>query len=215
MKKSFLIAFIASVFALPVAAEDVGGGVDISANVGLSTDYIWRGVSQTGGHPAVSGGFDVGHESGLYVGNWNSNVNLGDSSLEMDFYGGLSNSLFGSGVNYDVGAIGYVYPGEDDLNFYEIYAGLSTEIGAVAPAAKAYYDPDNQNYYVDSKLDISLPAAVTLTGHYGATIPDNGGYVNDYLVGVSRPFFGVDVGVMYTDSEADKGRVVGTISKSF
>lgn len=219
MKKLILSTFITSLVSFPALAEDVGNGFDVSANTALSTDYIWRGVSQTGGHPAISGGFDVAHSSGLYIGTWGSNVDFDDStSLELDVYGGFSNALFNTGVTYDVGAIGYIYPGEI-YDFVELYAGLSTDIGSVTPAAKVYYNLDtdayNEDFYVDSSLDVSLPADVTLSGHYGATIKHEGDYANDYLVGVSRPFFGLDFGVMYTYSDDDTGRVVGTVSKSF
>lgn len=220
MKKLILPILIASFLSLPALAKDVGHGFDVSANAALSTDYIWRGYSQTGGHPAISGGFDVAHSSGLYIGTWGSNVDFDDStSLELDAYGGVSNELFNSGVSYDVGAIGYIYPGED-YDFYEIYAGLSAEIDRFAPSAKVYYDPDNQNTYVDGTIDVSLPAEFTVTGHYGAYLyDDRDDHVNDYLVGVSRPVFGLDLGLAYTYSdgyaEDDKGRVVLSVSKAF
>src|SRR5262249_56877167 len=67
----------------------------LSANVGLFSQYVFRGISQTNEKPAVQGGFDVGHKSGFYVGTWASNISwLSDANpdvsapIEWDFYGG-------------------------------------------------------------------------------------------------------------------------------
>lgn len=89
----------------------------LSANVGFTTDYVFRGISQTSGNPAIQGGIDYGHSSGLYAGIWGSNVSwitdfgaTGSASLELDTYFGFRNSL-ASEFSYDVGFIRYNYPG--------------------------------------------------------------------------------------------------------
>jgi uncharacterized protein (TIGR02001 family) len=76
----------------------------LTANIGLFSEYIFRGISQTGGKPAVQGGFDYAHASGFYAGTWASNISwLEDfqaynrSSLEWDFYGGYKNTVPGTG----------------------------------------------------------------------------------------------------------------------
>jgi uncharacterized protein (TIGR02001 family) len=77
------------------------------------SSYRFRGIDQTYGQPALQGGIDYSHESGIYVGNWNSNVNSGagfaEGNLEMDFYGGWKKSFGDFGL--DLGAIYYYYPG--------------------------------------------------------------------------------------------------------
>ena len=90
----------------------------LTANVGLFSNYIFRGISQTGGKPALQGGFDYAHASGFYAGTWASNVSwLEDfgvysrSSLEWDFYGGYKSSFGDSDFFYDVGTLYYYYPG--------------------------------------------------------------------------------------------------------
>ncbi|MDP1996951.1 MAG: TorF family putative porin [Gallionella sp.] len=107
-----------------------------SANVGFTTDYIFRGISQTSGNPAVQGGIDFAHASGLYAGIWGSNVswisdfNAGvSSSLELDTYFGFRNSL-ADDFGYDVGFIRYNYPasnypaGATKADTDEIYGAL-------------------------------------------------------------------------------------------
>src|SRR5690349_16986418 len=107
-----------------------------TANVGLFSEYIFRGISQTGGKPAVQGGFDYAHASGFYAGTWASNISwLEDfgaydrSSLEWDFYGGFKNNFADSDFFYDVGVYGYVYPGKRNpgvanVDTWELYGAL-------------------------------------------------------------------------------------------
>jgi uncharacterized protein (TIGR02001 family) len=87
----------------------------VTGNMTLVSDYRFRGISQTLGHPAIQGGFDYAHASGLYLGNWNSNVSSAagypGGNIEMDFYGGYKKAFGDLGL--DVGAIYYYYPGSD------------------------------------------------------------------------------------------------------
>ena len=84
----------------------------VTGNLSLASDYRFRGISQTNKQPAISGGFDVAHSSGFYIGNWNSNIDsdfFQGANIEMDFYGGYKGTLADFG--YDLGAIYYYYPG--------------------------------------------------------------------------------------------------------
>jgi len=87
----------------------------VAGNMTLVSEYRFRGIDQTFGKPAIQGGFDYSHASGIYLGNWNSNVNQGagyvGGNLEMDFYGGYKKAFGDFGL--DVGAIYYYYPGSD------------------------------------------------------------------------------------------------------
>ena len=99
---------------------------DISTNVAIATDYMYRGGSQTTEQPAISGGFDYGHSSGVYAGVWASNVDFGNSAnIEIDYYGGIAGEL-SNGIGWDVGGLYYSYPGvkssDDvggDFDFFE------------------------------------------------------------------------------------------------
>src|SRR5436309_11817709 len=85
----------------------------VTGNLTLASEYRFRGIDQTFGKPAIQGGFDYSHASGVYLGNWNSNVSQGagypNGNIEMDFYGGWQKALGDFGL--DVGAIYYYYPG--------------------------------------------------------------------------------------------------------
>jgi uncharacterized protein (TIGR02001 family) len=89
----------------------------VTANVGLFSQYVFRGLTQTNEKPAVQGGLDYSHASGAYAGTWLSNVswfsdtNAGNSaSLEWDLYGGFKKT-WGNGLTTDIGYLRYEYPG--------------------------------------------------------------------------------------------------------
>lgn len=116
------LILLAAAASLPALAGD--SPHSFSANVGVTTDYIFRGVTQTQHDPAVSGGVDYSHASGFYAGTWlstqswvetNGSAVAGDayktdSALEVDLYAGYKGSL--GDLGYDVGAIHYYYPGD-------------------------------------------------------------------------------------------------------
>ena len=58
-----------------------GAAADITGNVGLTTDYVFRGISQTDEKPAIQGGLDYAHSSGAYAGVWASNVDFNDGDV--------------------------------------------------------------------------------------------------------------------------------------
>jgi uncharacterized protein (TIGR02001 family) len=109
----------------------------LSFNVGVVSNYIFRGVSQTHGKPSIQAGVDYLHSSGLYVGAWTSWITwvkdfTGKGSIEVDVYGGFKNSFGGGDWNYDVGYITYNYPGKGSAiptvlanpNTQELYAAF-------------------------------------------------------------------------------------------
>ncbi|WP_275100372.1 TorF family putative porin [Sedimenticola hydrogenitrophicus] len=188
----------------------------ISGNVALTSDYVWRGTSQTDNGPAIQGGFDYAHASGFYVGVWGSNVDFkSDANVELDLYGGYSTEL-GNGLGVDVGVIHYDYPSESNLNFEEVYLGLSYDF----LSAKVSHDPDNDNTYWEAGADFALPQDFSLGLHVGYTDPDAGNEVTDWKVAVGKSAFGVDFELAYTDTDSDNnsladGRGIFTVSKSF
>lgn len=116
---------IALVAAMPLAAS-----AQLTGNLGLTTNYKYRGQDQDASKvkavkPAVQGGLDYAFgESGWYVGNWNSSVDwLTGNSIEMDVYGGYK---FKAGaVDLDLGALTYLYPGNTSGNTTELYGAAT------------------------------------------------------------------------------------------
>jgi len=125
---------------LHVLAEDspeAKSDYSVNYNIGLFSQYIFRGYTQTHNDPALQGGVDIEHSSGFYLGAWGSNVTwLDDSnaydnggSLEIDLYGGYAGELGDTGISYDLGILQYIYPGEvaegfSKANTTEVHVGL-------------------------------------------------------------------------------------------
>ena len=104
----------------------------LSFNAAATSDYRYRGISQSRLNPAVSGGLDFAHKSGLYVGAWASSIKWikdfgGDAGMELDVYGGYKGAI-NDAVSYDVGVLTYVYPSNrlnPSANTTEVYGALS------------------------------------------------------------------------------------------
>ena len=122
-----------------------------TANVLIGSEYIFRGIAQTGGRPTVQGGFDLAHSSGFYAGTWASNISwLEDfglynrSSMEWDFYAGFKKNFGDTDWFYDVGTLYYYYPGSRydgvyNVDTWEIYGALGWKWASVklrAPPAE-------------------------------------------------------------------------------
>ena len=145
MRWACFLSGLLALAALSARAQDppAASGNTLTANVGVASQYIFRGLTQTNGKPAIQGGADYAHASGFYLGTWMSNIswyteqNAGSVSapvalsapgavgapyvpnktnsahLEWDFYGGYKNQFAGN-WSYDLGAIRYLYPGTFD-----------------------------------------------------------------------------------------------------
>ncbi|MCK0129138.1 TorF family putative porin [Erythrobacter sp. F6033] len=160
--------------------EDEESPLTFSANIAMATEYRFRGVALTDGNFAVQGGFDVSHESGLYVGTWASNLDeqtVGYGSIELDLYGGWSGDLT-DGISADVGGIFYLYPdaGAGDFDYYEFYGSLSFGIGPASLTGGIAYAPDQDslggtdNLYLYTDVSVGIPdTPITLNGHVGYT----------------------------------------------
>jgi len=137
--KTGIIAFLSSFVTLQAA--------EFETNVALSSEYMWRGMTQSDGKAAVSGGFDISGESGAYFGVWGSNVEYGDDAkMELDYYLGYAGETEG-GLSYDIGYLLYDFPGAD-YDAEEIYLGLGYSFFGVTYFAGQDDAPDNIEFSV-------------------------------------------------------------------
>ena len=156
LKKTLMVSVIA-------AALNSGAALaEISGNVGIASNYIWRGMTQTVDQSAVSGGLDYGHDSGLYAGLWVSNVDfsgLGDG-YENDYYLGFAGKA--GEVGYDVGLITYAYPVTPEFNFTEFY--VSASFGSVKLGVNQTIDNAHGNeggVFAEDDMYVSVSADIT------------------------------------------------------
>ena len=131
LKKLFVAVTLTSLSGAVFADESAGlpWGLSLSGAAAISTDYRFRGITQTDTDPAIQAGFSLTHPSGLYAGLWGSNVNFGVDTphLELDPSFGYSRTLemLSSKPIVDVGVLYYSYPSASELNWAELYAKLS------------------------------------------------------------------------------------------
>lgn len=205
LKTKLLVVALGAAFALPAMAEDAPAtshkeefhaaaeaASPITYNVGVVSDYIYRGITQTTHAPALQGGVDYAHASGFYAGAWASNVKwikdsgaiaMRDAPVELDTYFGFKNSI-ATDLSYDVGYVRYNYL-ETYLRTYTPAAGFNNADTAEVYAAASYkFATLKYSYslldgflttqgakgtnYID--LTLSYPVSdtgVTIGAHYG------------------------------------------------
>ena len=209
MKNSIVLATaVASVLTSGVAAAE------LSANAAIASNYIWRGVSQTENQAAGQGGIDWGHDSGLYVGTWVSNVDFtaaeGEKGYEMDVYAGFGGEA--GGLGYDLGVITYQYPMEPQINFTEVYAsgtfslvtvGLAYTVDAASANDGGVFDTGDM--YVNGSLDFSAGKS-DMSIYAGSYMFDNdGGSAGD----VDYTHYGASIGKDGFTFAVDKNDIEG------
>ena len=198
------------------AAAEAPEASPITANVTVVNDYRYRGISQSNFKPAIQGGFDYAHESGFYIGNWNSSISwIGDAygpnggnsgkgytigqvsaPIEMDFYAGFKKELIGEGFASDIGVLQYYYPTSGipntngayaNPNTTEIYVAQNFTFGPLTGFAKVSY------------------SVSTLFGNINST----GSYYPDLTMNYDTGFWGLalngHVGYQYVAGNQPKG----------
>jgi uncharacterized protein (TIGR02001 family) len=203
-----------------------------TGNVSLTSQYVFRGLTQTNRKPAIQGGFDYGHSSGLYAGLWASNVSWVDdaaetagadvsSSLEIDIYAGYKGSIT-SDIGFDVGVLHYNYPGSYPdgwvkPNTTELYGALSwkwlTFKASYSLSDTFGVDDAKGTQYYDLTAAYPVNDQLTLIGHVGHQKYRGsiGGVSNDDLFTYTDWKLelayalegGWTIGAAYTDTDAD------------
>ncbi|WP_051236590.1 TorF family putative porin [Ottowia thiooxydans] len=185
----------------------------LSFNVGLISDYRYRGISQSRLNPALSGGVDYAHSSGFYVGTWLSSIQWikdagGDTSAEWDVYGGYKGTA--GPIGYDVGVLRYMYPSNKlgvSPNTTEIYGAVTWEMVTVKYSHSVTnlfgFDNSKNSGYLDVSAAFDLGNGWSLTPHVGRQWIKNNGAASytDYSLTVGK-----DLGSGFTASAA----IVGT-----
>ncbi len=166
--------------ALGLAVVATPAMADLKANIGVASNYIWRGVTQSADAAAVSGGVDYTHQSGFYAGTWVSNTTA--NQYEHDIYGGYN---FKAGqVDMDAGLIRYIYPiGSTGDNFNEIYLNAKYQQfgGGVALTLTKDHTSDKHDVYLYGSADFELKKDLTLNlliGNYNYDAPNNATYTD-------------------------------------
>jgi len=236
MRKSLLLAAVLGTFAasnVAIAEEAAPESPhSFSYNIGLYSQYIFRGLTQTGEEPALQGGVDYSHSSGFYIGTWASNISwledagaYDNSSLEVDIYAGYASEIGETGISYDIGLLQYLYPGDKKngvkaAETTEIYGSLgygwvTGKVSVVVSDGAFGFDNADGSTYTELNADIPLPwYGLTLGAHIGYS--DFSGKGNsdfdytDWKISLAKAWDnGVEVGGFYTATDT-KGKSLWT-----
>lgn len=175
MKKSLCLSTLSAIILAPFLTATSAYAVEgLSANAGITNNYLWRGLEQTNGDAAISGGIDYTTNSGFYLGTWVSNASWAPGmTYELDLYGGYTQEL--ENFSYDVGFIYYAYLDSDaDSDFNEIYASISVSVFTVGYSVLTSADgmdfADDSYLYVDADFDLGNDLGLNL--HLGTATDD-------------------------------------------
>ncbi len=218
-------------------------GLTITATPTLTTDYLFRGISQTRSRPAIQGTVELSHTSGFYVGAFATNVAFQgtDARQEVDAVAGYRFQALG--IDWDVGGILYTYPGYNQqpgqyrLEFFEAALRASREFGPVKVLGAFHWSPNfsaqaGNGFYLEGGVDVTLPFEFTASARLAYQWIDRNPRwgTPDYLwysIGVSRPIPGgftlalgwYDTNLSRSDcfggQKVCDGRVVFSVSRQF
>jgi uncharacterized protein (TIGR02001 family) len=232
---------LASLAAPAARAEDAAKPADeVTFNAAVTSDYRYRGVSQSRLDPALQGGADyVNNVNGLYVGTWLSTIKWtkdagGDGHVEWDIYGGKRGEI-APGITYDVGGLYYFYPSNGlptSANTFELYGQVGYGPGYIKyshATTNLFGTPDSKNSgYLDVGANVDIATGLVLNLHVGHQRVNNNGALSysDYKVGVTKDFgiCSVALAVIKADTSAyvspagknlGKAAAVLTVSKTF
>ncbi len=188
---------------------------DVTANVAVVSDYLFRGVDQSNG-AAMQGGLDYKNDSGIYLGTWLSNVDFG-GKVETDLYGGYSGEY--NGLGYDLGGIYYWYPdsggdakgGELDyaevslgLSYWKLNAGVAYTVWGESDS-KAPFNEGDLYYHLSGEFPLQQGFSVTaLVGYYNFAdeLKNNSESYAHYGLGLAKDvgdFGSMSLNVEFTD----------------
>lgn len=207
-------------------SDPASDGFEISGNVALTSDYRFRGISQSDESAAIQGGFDMEFSPGFYVGTWGSTVDFDsnegyDGSLELDYYGGWSSAIGDTDFGIDVGYIYYDYPGDNgsEGDYQEVYvSGSWKDLSVSVNYSDDYYAETDEFYYFAADYSHSFSDHLSLALHVGYNkLEQGGGFLSsdednytDYSVTLGYAWAGVDFSVAYVGTTLDDDDVFGT-----
>lgn len=223
-----------------LAQEAAAPEHQVSYNAALTSEYRYRGLSQTRLEPALQGGADYTHTpSGFYAGTWLSTIKWiddagGDANVEIDLYAGKRGQLSDS-ISYDVGGLYYVYPSNGlptNANTFELYGQLGygpVYVKYSHATSNLFGTADSKNSgYLDIGANVEVADKLMLNLHAGRQrVKNNGDFsYNDYKVGLTYDFGVATASLAWIKANTDayvsprgknlgKSAAVFSVSKTF
>jgi uncharacterized protein (TIGR02001 family) len=198
--KFLKLALVAAAASVAMSGVAMAEELKLSYNVGVASDYIFRGVSNTNTKGQVFGGVDATYGIG-YVGVWTSNVDFGTPhpDQEIDVYAGVKPTV--ADINLDLGVIYYGYTKDKNaapgsFSYIEIKAAASKAVGPATVGAAVYYSPEfpgkgGEAVYYELNGSAPIGEKLSLSGAVGRQQAD----VTNYFGGVSDSYVTWNAGV--------------------
>ncbi len=196
-------------------AEDETSAWSVSGSVTVTSNYMFRGVTQSSGDPALQAGVTVAHEGGFYAGFWGSSIDFGDgeSELELDPFIGYGGAL-GENTTFDLNVTYYGYPGTPsswDYEFVEFAAGLAHDFGVAKIGVKAAYSPDffggtGDAFWLGGNLAVPFTEWLSASGNIGYQWVDEDYGGTDYMhydIGLTATWHDVSFDIRYVGTDLD------------
>ncbi|AIT81387.1 hypothetical protein JI59_17140 [Novosphingobium pentaromativorans US6-1] len=208
---------------LPVAASESGDiatpAFQLSANASIVSDYRFRGISLSGKDPAIQGGIDLSHDSGLFIGTWASSIaDSGGANTELDLYGGYGGSL--AGIDYSVTALAYIYPGGHGVDYFEVLGSATTRLGPGSIGLDMGWVPEQDNFggdnfYLAAKGEMPLGgSSASLFGHLGYENGDAYDRKWDWEAGLSYASGPLTASLSYVDTNYSGADEAGRFARA-
>jgi uncharacterized protein (TIGR02001 family) len=234
---ALMLATAAPAMAQDTSETEPAPAITVTGSVSVTSDYRFRGLSQSNKDFAAQSTINVNHESGLYAGLWTSTIDdqhslPGYGDAEVDLYAGFTKTL-DTGLGFDVGLLYYYYPdapnrfagADNDTDFFEPYASANYTLGPVNVKVGGNYAWNGQSglggddsLYLYSNLAVSVPTTpIKVLGHVGRSKgalgafnldPDDDTYV-DWSLGAEVSQKGFTLGVQYVDTDITQTRIGG------
>ena len=219
MQNNLKAAVLAALLLAPAAVFAQDAESNLSWNAGIVSDYVFRGISQSNRDVAFQGGVDYAFgDSGFYAGAWGSNVDFQDvlgPNIEVDLYVGYNTDITDN-VNFDLMLTRYTYHGSEsgfgNVDYNELISKVALkDVGTLTVGYTNDYGSSGENVtYVNLGNSWDLGGEYTLNAGFGRTLSDFGDY-NDWNVGVSKSFKGIEFGLNYYDTNLEGPRAADAV----
>lgn len=242
VKNKVSMTMISALTMLALSSISIHAEPTLTGNFSLTSDYLFRGISQTNEGMALQGGLTLTGESGFYVSTWGSNISFGQGSMELDLLAGWTGKL-SEDWSTDLGVMQYRYPNGDNdtdqFNFYEAYGKfIYKDLTLGLAYSNDYFGTDvDTYYYYSADYNYSFIENLTFQLHasynqfednaqystFLAAGPVSGDGYLDWSVGATTTVMGTALSLKYADTDIDNsaecnlcdGRVVFTLTKTF
>lgn len=226
--------FVAGLTLGLISYSVIANASNFSGTGTITSNYVWRGITQSNNDPAVQAGLNYNFNNGLYVGLWGSSIdfnNNGDGHIEIDYTAGFTHNLTDK-LSFNTGLTRYAYPHAGHFDYNELFANLTYDIFTAGVAySNDVFHQDTNGTYVSADINYDIPTkfifnlnGFTAQAHAGRYFLGHaaGDSYNDYLLGIGKKIKSTKWQLAWTSTnrafandKTDRQHVIANIIMSF